>query len=273
MITREFAEAFTKEWIRAWNAHDLDAILAHYADDFELTSPFIAAIASSPSGSLKGKPAIGAYWARALARFPDLHFISLGVHVGVNSVVLRYRSVMDTTACETFEFNADAKVQRAIAHYDQPDLAKANQKHTWFYAAHVTPILNVSDVRASFAWFEKLGWRTCWGWASSGNPSDPPTFGAVGAGQVEIFLCLDGQGGRGRGTNQSTSGGADGDDTMDKGAWLSVWVPDVDAVHARCQREGLDVTHPPTNEPWGVREMHVRHPDGHVLRISRSISH
>ena len=26
---------------------------------------------------------------------------------------------------------------------------------------------------------------------------------------------------------------------------------------------------PPTNEPWGVREMHVRHPDGHVFRISQ----
>jgi hypothetical protein len=28
---------------------------------------------------------------------------------------------------------------------------------------------------------------------------------------------------------------------------------------------------PPVDEPWGVREMHVRHPDGHVLRISRGI--
>ena len=26
---------------------------------------------------------------------------------------------------------------------------------------------------------------------------------------------------------------------------------------------------PPTDEPWGVREMHVRHPDGHVFRISK----
>ena len=28
-------------------------------------------------------------------------------------------------------------------------------------------------------------------------------------------------------------------------------------------------TWPPTDEPWGVRELHVRHPDGHVFR-SRS---
>jgi uncharacterized glyoxalase superfamily protein PhnB len=34
--------------------------------------------------------------------------------------------------------------------------------------------------------------------------------------------------------------------------------------------EGLEITFPPTDEPWGVREMHVRHPDGHVFRISRA---
>ena len=27
----------------------------------------------------------------------------------------------------------------------------------------------------------------------------------------------------------------------------------------------------PTDMPWGVREMHLRHPDGHVFRISRGI--
>ena len=55
---------------------------------------------------------------------------------------------------------------------------------------HITPILNVSDLAASFAWFEKLGWRKCWDWG------DPPTFGAVGCGKVEIFLCLGAQGSR-----------------------------------------------------------------------------
>jgi hypothetical protein len=33
---------------------------------------------------------------------------------------------------------------------------------------------------------------------------------------------------------------------------------------------GLEVTHPPTDEPWHVRDFHVRHPDGHVLRIGRA---
>jgi len=48
-------------------------------------------------------------------------------------------------------------------------------------------------------------------------------------------------------------------------------VDDVDAVHQRCLEHGLEVTWPPTDMPWNVREMHVRHPDGHVFRISRGM--
>jgi catechol 2,3-dioxygenase-like lactoylglutathione lyase family enzyme len=133
----------------------------------------------------------------------------------------------------------------------------------------VVPILNVSDIHESFVWFEKLGWRKGFEWKASPS-DDAPGFGSVEAASCEIFLCRDGQGSRGRGTNQWTFG-PDGDETADKGAWMSIWVDDVDAVHERCVTEGLDITHPPTTEPWGVRECHVRHPDGHVFRISQGL--
>jgi hypothetical protein len=51
----------------------------------------------------------------------------------------------------------------------------------------VTPILNVSSLQESFAWFENLGWKKHW------EHGDPPNFGAVISGTSEIFLC---QGGR-----------------------------------------------------------------------------
>lgn len=126
----------------------------------------------------------------------------------------------------------------------------------------LTPILNVSDLGQSFDWFARLGWRKCWDWG------DPPRFGAVGSGTCEIFLCVDAQGSRGRGKALRTFG-PDGDETGDKGVWMTIWVANVDAVHGRCVEQGLEVTWPPTDMPWGVREMHLRHPDGHVLRISR----
>ena len=129
-------------------------------------------------------------------------------------------------------------------------------------ARGLTPILNVSDLVQSFAWFERLGWKKAWDWGS------PPTFGAVRSGESEIFLCQGAQGGRGKSDLATTSGsGAAGD----KGVWMSVWVDDVDAIHQHCLAQGIEVTMPPTDEPWCVREMHVRHPDGHVFRISKGI--
>jgi len=61
MITPEFAHRFAAEWIAAWNAHDLDRILAHYTEDIEMSSPIIRILADEPSGTLKGKPALRAY--------------------------------------------------------------------------------------------------------------------------------------------------------------------------------------------------------------------
>ena len=131
-------------------------------------------------------------------------------------------------------------------------------------AKHITPILNVSDISKSFVWFEKWGWRKCWDWGT------PLTFGAVGSGECEIFLCQGGQGGRGRGANTSTFG-PQGDETADKGVWMSVWVDDVEEVHKQCLAAELEVTFPPTDMPWNVREMHVRQPDGHVFRVSERV--
>lgn len=126
----------------------------------------------------------------------------------------------------------------------------------------LTPILNVSDFKASVAWFEKLGWRELWSWG------EPPHFGGVGSGTCEIFLCQDGQGGRGRGANTRTFG-EPADERADQGVWMTVWVDDVDAVHREAVAAGIEVTFPPTDMPWNVREMHLRHPDGHVFRVSK----
>jgi hypothetical protein len=129
----------------------------------------------------------------------------------------------------------------------------------------VTPILNVSNITESFAWFEKLGWKKLWDWGT------PPTFGAVGAGGsevVEIFLCLGAQGSRGGPLPRHI----DEDDTG--GVWMSWWVASpaaVDEAHALALKHGMTVTRPPTDEPWQVREFHLVHPDGHTFRVSAGL--
>jgi hypothetical protein len=131
----------------------------------------------------------------------------------------------------------------------------------------VKPILNVSDMAETIGWFGALGWSVGFEWHEDPeDPDSPVDFASVTCDDHEIFLCRNGQGGRGKGTNVATFG-PDGDETLDKGVWMSIFVDDLDDVHNRCVNADIEVTHPPTQEPWGVREMHIRHPDGHVFRI------
>lgn len=129
-------------------------------------------------------------------------------------------------------------------------------------AENLMPILNVSDIEESFAWFEKLGWKKAWDWGS------PPTFGAVCSGNCNIFLCLNGQGRRSTRPLAAVTG-FDASVAENQGMWMSIFVADVEEIHRHCLEERLEITLPPTDFPWGVRELHVRHPDGHIFRISQ----
>ena len=54
--------------------HELEEILWHYTDDFEMTSPIISVRMAREDGSLKGKSEVGEYWSVGLASPPKLHF-------------------------------------------------------------------------------------------------------------------------------------------------------------------------------------------------------
>jgi ketosteroid isomerase-like protein len=116
-IDEAFAERFAADWIEAWNAHDLGRVLSHYAEDFEMSSPYIVQIAGEPSGTLRGKAAVGAYWKKALELVPDLKFELVSVLVGVGSIVLHYKGARGRTVAEILYFGPDRKVIRASAHY------------------------------------------------------------------------------------------------------------------------------------------------------------
>lgn len=117
MIDKSFAEQFAADWIDAWNSHDLDRILTHYDDNFEMSSPYIPQIAGEPSGTLHGKTAIGAYWSKALQLIPDLHFELITTLVGVDSITLYYKGAQDRWVAEVFHFGSNQKVVKAYSHY------------------------------------------------------------------------------------------------------------------------------------------------------------
>ena len=71
--TEQFAR-FAREWVKAWNDHDLEAILAHYADDVVFHSPRIRMVTGRDIDSVTGKTALRSYWGAALEQARDLYF-------------------------------------------------------------------------------------------------------------------------------------------------------------------------------------------------------
>ena len=119
MLTTGEAHELAHHWIEAWNDHDLERILAHYADDVVFSSPFTAKIGSSPSGALLGRDALVAYFQAALAKYPMLTFRLRAVLCGINSVTLLYESVSGLLAAETMILNHRHQVSCVLAHYDK----------------------------------------------------------------------------------------------------------------------------------------------------------
>jgi hypothetical protein len=116
-IDPELARGMAQEWLEAWNEHDLEAVLRHYAEDVEFSSPFAVELTGRAHGTLRGIDELRSYFARALTAFPDLCFADLSVALGVSSVTLCYRSVRNLRAAETMFFGAEGKVSRVFAHY------------------------------------------------------------------------------------------------------------------------------------------------------------
>lgn len=108
---------FAIDWIAAWNAHDMDRILMHYADDVRFTSPFVQRITGQQDGVVQGVSALRDYFSNALKAYPDLRFELITVLVGVNSVTLYYRSVKNLLAAEVMLFDGEGKVMTVLAHY------------------------------------------------------------------------------------------------------------------------------------------------------------
>jgi len=111
----------------------------------------------------------------------------------------------------------------------------------------IVPILYSSDITKSLTYYtDVLGFEDKWEWGS------PPTFGGVHRNSVEIFFCEKGQG--------------------NPGTWLSIMVDNVDDYYERIKSKGATIISEPKSMEWGIREMLVQDPDGHIIRFGHSTS-
>jgi ketosteroid isomerase-like protein len=117
MVTAERAHELARDWIAAWNAHDLDRIMAHYESDVVLISPFAAQLLGSADGKVAGKENVRRYFQKGLEAFPSLRFKLVEVLWGVSSVVLYYENQSGTRTAEHMEISPNGKISRVAANY------------------------------------------------------------------------------------------------------------------------------------------------------------
>jgi hypothetical protein len=117
MLTKEFAERFAREWIEAWNSHDLERVLKHYSPDVELKSLFVSRIVGEGRNTVRGLAELREYFGRAMEIYPELRFVPRHVFAGVKSLVVEYESVGGRLTAELLEFDDAGQVRRVLAHY------------------------------------------------------------------------------------------------------------------------------------------------------------
>jgi catechol 2,3-dioxygenase-like lactoylglutathione lyase family enzyme len=106
-------------------------------------------------------------------------------------------------------------------------------------------ILAVRDVREAVRFYrDVLGFEGEWLW------EDPPTFGAVRWGTVQVMFGL----------QPELAARVEGHQH-------SFRVEDVDGLYARQRAAGVEIVSKIGTKPWGVREYTVRDPNGYHLRF------
>jgi hypothetical protein len=104
-MDRAWAQEFVAGWLQGWNAHDLEQVLSHFADDVVVTSPVATQLLEASDGVIRGKAALREYWTEGLRRIPDLRFEVLGVYVGVATLVINYRNQAGGLVNEVLAFD------------------------------------------------------------------------------------------------------------------------------------------------------------------------
>ncbi|WKA26004.1 nuclear transport factor 2 family protein [Bradyrhizobium roseum] len=109
--------ALGREWIAAWNSHELERVLALYTDDAEMTSDKIQALGFEADGTLRGKDRLRAYWGKALAMLPNLRFDLIDTYVSPDSVVVFYQNERGAQICEYLRLDAEGKIRQGSANH------------------------------------------------------------------------------------------------------------------------------------------------------------
>jgi hypothetical protein len=83
-------QIIAEAWLKAFNDHSLEDLLALYDDAAEHFSPKLKVRHPETQGLISGKPALHAWWKDAFERIPDLQYIKLTITANRDRVFMEY---------------------------------------------------------------------------------------------------------------------------------------------------------------------------------------
>ena len=108
-----------RDWCDAWNRRDLDAIMDHYSDDVEFSSPTVIKRWGIADGWLRGKAKVRENFAMGV-KVSNLRFELVDVLLGVNAMCVVYRRESGALVTDLVELDDNGKGRRVIACYGSP---------------------------------------------------------------------------------------------------------------------------------------------------------
>ena len=109
--------ALGRTWVEAWNARDLERVLAFYDGAAVMTSDRIPMLGFDASGTVRGKETLRAYWSKALGLIPNLHFTLIDLFVSPDSVVVFYANERGKKICEYLRVNDAGLIVQGSANH------------------------------------------------------------------------------------------------------------------------------------------------------------
>ncbi len=104
-------------WLEAWNSHDLEAIVACYADDVEFVMPDL--VGEAPEQRFSGRDELRTHFRHGLELAPNLAMTEESVLVGPGGFAILYKREDGHRAIEAVELNSAGLAVRARVYYER----------------------------------------------------------------------------------------------------------------------------------------------------------
>jgi len=112
--------SIAREWLRAFNARDLEALIALYAEDAIHTSPKLLTQRPETQGQVRGKAALRAWWQDSFDRLAGLRYDALTITADRERAWMEYLrkapSEPDITVAEVLDVKAGKIVASRVYH-------------------------------------------------------------------------------------------------------------------------------------------------------------